>query len=87
MAGSDTFMNFAKKLSPAVYYRETIFIVRRTTLKMLRRKSKTQFLKQEHYMQKAIALLNYCATTINAKNASFHKIFLKSKERNHNFIK
>jgi hypothetical protein len=52
-------MNFAKKLSPAVYYRESILIVGRTTLKMLRRKSKTQFIKQERNTQKAIALLNY----------------------------
>jgi hypothetical protein len=29
----------------------------------------------------------HCAATINAKNASFHKFFLKHKERNCNFIK
>jgi hypothetical protein len=29
----------------------------------------------------------HCATTINAKNASFHKKILKRKERNRNFIK
>jgi hypothetical protein len=34
-------------------------IVGRATLKMLRRKSKTQFVKQEHNTQIAIALLNY----------------------------
>jgi hypothetical protein len=35
------------------------FIVGRATLKMLRRKSKTQFVKQERNMQNAITLLNY----------------------------
>jgi hypothetical protein len=34
-------------------------IVGRATLKMLRRKSKMQFLKQERNTQNAIALLNY----------------------------
>ncbi len=34
-------------------------IVGHTTLKKLRRKSKTQFVKQERYTQNAIALLNY----------------------------
>ncbi len=31
----------------------------RVTLKMLRRKSKTQFVKQERNVQNAIALMNY----------------------------
>jgi hypothetical protein len=31
----------------------------RATLKMLRRKSKTQLIKQKHNTQNAIALLNY----------------------------
>ncbi len=35
----------------------------RATLKMLRCKSKTQFVKQERNMQKAIALLNYLKRT------------------------
>jgi hypothetical protein len=60
---------------------------------MLRRKSKTQFVKQERNTQ--YAKLNYafekfkayCGATINAKNASFHKKILKHKERNRNFIK
>jgi hypothetical protein len=34
-------------------------IVGRAYLKMLRRKSKTQFLKQERHTQNAITLLNY----------------------------
>ncbi len=34
-------------------------IVGRATLKMLRRKSKTQFVKQERNMQNAMTLLNY----------------------------
>jgi hypothetical protein len=34
-------------------------IVGRTTLKMLRHKGKTQFVKQERSMQNTIALLNY----------------------------
>jgi hypothetical protein len=34
-------------------------VVRRAILKMLRRKSKMQFVKQEHDTQNAIALLNY----------------------------
>ncbi len=34
-------------------------IVGRATLKMLRRKSKTQFVKQERNTQNTIALLNY----------------------------
>jgi hypothetical protein len=34
-------------------------IVGRATLKMLRRKSKTQFVKQEHNTQNAIAVLNF----------------------------
>ncbi len=36
-----------------------IHIVGRATLKMLRRKSKMLFVKQERNMQNAIALLNY----------------------------
>jgi hypothetical protein len=49
-----------------------------TTIKMMCRKSKTQFVKQERKTQNAIALLNclaHCAVTINAKNASFSKNF------------
>jgi hypothetical protein len=44
---------------------------------MLRRKSKTHFVKQGRNTQNAIALLNYlnCAATINAKNANFTKKF------------
>jgi hypothetical protein len=37
----------------------SISIVGRATLKMLRRKSKTPFVKQERNTQNAIALLNY----------------------------
>jgi hypothetical protein len=45
---------------------------------MLRRKSKTQFVKQERKTQNAIALLNYLKSIApqqlrNAKNANFHK--------------
>ncbi len=45
---------------------------------MLRRKSKTQFVKQERKTQNAIALLNYLKRIAlqklrNAKNANFHK--------------
>jgi hypothetical protein len=36
-----------------------VSIVGRATSKMLRRKSKTQFVKQERNKQNAIALLNY----------------------------
>jgi hypothetical protein len=66
-----------------------ISIVGRATIKMLRRKSKIQFVKQERNTQNAIALLNYLKrnATINAKNASFHKKVFKHKERNRNFIK
>jgi hypothetical protein len=52
-------------------------IAGRATLKMLRRKSKTQFVKQERNTQNGIALFNYlkhiCAATINANNESFHQ--------------
>jgi hypothetical protein len=37
----------------------TVSIVGRATLKMLRRKSKTQFVKQERNTQYTIALFNY----------------------------
>jgi hypothetical protein len=53
-------------------------IVGRTTLKMLHRKSKTQFVKQERKTQNAKRNCTFelftahCAATINAKNASFH---------------
>jgi hypothetical protein len=83
MAGSDKCMNFAKKLSPAVYYRESILIVGRTTLKMLRRKSKTQFVKEERSTQKAIALLNYlkriAPQQLMLRMQVFTKIFLSAK--------
>jgi hypothetical protein len=91
MAGSDKCMNFAKKLSPAVYYRESILIVGRTTLKMLRRKSKTQFVKQERNTQKAIALLNYLKPIVPQqlmlRMQVYTKKILKRKEHNRNFIK
>jgi hypothetical protein len=66
-----------------------ISIVARATIKMLRRKSKIQFVKQERNTQNVIALLNYRKrnATINAKNTSFHKKVFKHKERNRNFIK
>jgi hypothetical protein len=58
----------------------------RATLKMLRRKSKTQFVKQDHNTQKrncAFELFKaHFAATINAKNAIFVKKFLKC-----NFLK
>ncbi len=64
----------------------------RATLKMLRRKSKTQFVKQERTRQKcncAFELFKaHCAaTTISAKNASFHQKVFKRKECSCNFLK
>jgi hypothetical protein len=48
----------------------------RATLKILRRKSKTQFIKQERNRKtqsRAFEVFKaHCAATINAKNASFH---------------
>jgi hypothetical protein len=58
-----------------------ISIVGRATLKMLRRKSKTRFVKQERNTQNALALLlckAHCTTTINAKNARFPQKFLSA---------
>ncbi len=50
---------------------------------MLRRKSKTQFVKQERNTQNGIALFNYlkhiCAATINANNESFHQNIWSTK--------
>jgi hypothetical protein len=54
-----------------------VTIVGRATLKMLRRKSKTQLVKQERNTQNAITLWNYLKRiaphTINAQKASFRK--------------
>ncbi len=54
---------------------------------MLRRKSKTQFVKQEHNMQNAIALLNYLKRIVPQqlmlRTQVFTKKFLKL---NINFI-
>jgi hypothetical protein len=78
-------MNSLSLIPELKYLKKTYFIAcqpntciaGRATLKMLRRKSKTQFVKQECNTQNVIALLNYlkriCAATINAKNASFHQ--------------
>jgi hypothetical protein len=47
------------------------------TMKMLRRKNKTQFENRECNMQKRNCSFKlfkvHCATTVNAKNAGFHK--------------
>jgi hypothetical protein len=52
-------------------------IVGRATLKMLRRKSKMQFVKKRAQYAKLNCAFElfivHCAATINAKNASFHQ--------------
>jgi hypothetical protein len=63
------------------------------TLKMLRRKSKTQnanFKTSAQYAKRNCTFelfTAHCTATINAKNISFHKKFFKYKEDNHNCIK
>ncbi len=56
---------------------------------MLRRKSKTQFVKQECNMQNAIALLNYlkriAPQQLMLRKQVFTKKMFKHKKRNCNF--
>jgi hypothetical protein len=66
-------------------------IVGRANLKMLRRKSKTKFVKQESNTQNAIALLNYlkriAPQQLMLRTQVFTKFFFKRKERNRKFVK
>jgi hypothetical protein len=60
------------------------------TLKMLRRKSKTQFVKQECNTQNAIVLLNYFKLIAPQQLMLRMQVFiknLKQKDCNRNFIK
>jgi hypothetical protein len=62
----------------------------RATLKILRCKSKMQFVKQEHNTQNPIALLNYLKRIAPQQlmlNASFHTKIIERNERNRNFMK
>jgi hypothetical protein len=54
-------------------------IVGRATLKMWRRKSKTQFVKQEHNTQNAISLLNYL------KRIALQQLMLRTRVFTKNF--
>jgi hypothetical protein len=64
-----------------------IRIVGRATLKKLRRKSKTQFVKQEHNTQNSIALLNYLMRIAPQQVVLRTQVFTKkSKERNCDFF-
>jgi hypothetical protein len=57
---------------------------------MLRRKSKTQFVKQERNPQNAIVLLNYlkciAPQQLMLRTQVFTKTFILRKERKHNFL-
>jgi hypothetical protein len=53
------------------------FIVGRATLKMLRRKSKTQFVKQERNTQNTITLLNYLKLIVPQQFCLERKFSLK----------
>jgi hypothetical protein len=63
----------------------------RATFKMLHRKSKTQFVKQERNMQNAIALLIYlkriAPQQLMLRMQVFTQQILNLTERKHNFIK
>jgi hypothetical protein len=63
----------------------------RATLKMLRRKSKTEFVHQERNKQNSTALLNYlqriAPQQLMLRTQVFTKIFFKRKERKRNFLK
>jgi hypothetical protein len=63
----------------------------RATLKMLDRKGKMQFVKQEHNTQNTNALLNYlkciAPQQLYVRTQVFTKKNLKRKECNRNFIK
>jgi hypothetical protein len=76
--------NTGWKIISTCKYTCTIAKGGRITLKMLRRKSKTQFVNQERNTQHAIERLNYLKRTapINAKNESFpQKNFLRKKRK------
>jgi hypothetical protein len=67
-----------------------IGIVGCATLKMLRRKSKTQLVKQERNTQNALELLNYlkriAPQQLMLRTQVFTKKDFKRKKRNRNFI-
>jgi hypothetical protein len=79
-------LTFLRELKGTV--QRDLSIVGHATLKMLRRKSKMQFLKQERNTQNAIELfIVHCTAKINAKNEGSHKKIIKRKERNRSSIK
>jgi hypothetical protein len=53
-------------------------LVGRATLKMLRHKSKTQFVKQERNTQNAIALLNYLKRIVLHRLMISRQVFTKT---------